>query len=80
MRIFKYILFGWKLPVEESPDSVEVVQLLTETAATAGSWRTTLLTTGFITGHDSGSIKVVASSSRARLIVVDGLEVLTMRN
>lgn len=80
MRIFKYILVGWKLPVEESSASVQVVRLLTETAATAGSWRTTLLTTGFRTGRDSTSIKPVASSSRARLIVVDGLEVLTMRN
>jgi len=73
MRIFKSILVGWKLLVEEARASVQVVQLLTKTA---GSWRTTLLTTGFRSGHDSGSTKPVAHSSCARLIVADGPEVL----
>lgn len=48
---------------------MQAVQYLTETAATSGNWRTTLLTTGFRTGYDSGSTKPVASSSSARLVV-----------
>lgn len=62
--------------MEEAPVSVQVVQLLTETAVTARSWRTTLLTTDFRTGHDSGSTKLVASSSSTGLIVADVPEVL----
>lgn len=63
-----------------TPASVQVVQLLTETAATAGSWRTALLIAlGFRTGHGSGPTKPVASSSSARLIVADVPEVLTMK-
>ena len=75
MRIFKSIVVEWKLLVEEVRASVQVVQLLTETAATAGSWRTT----GFRTGHDSGSTKPVGSSSSTRLIVADVPEVLTTK-
>lgn len=66
---------GWMEAVEEAPAFVQVVHLLTATAATAGSGRAPS-TTGFRTGHGPGSTKTV--TPRSSTILANGTEGLTM--
>lgn len=75
MRTLVFVLVGWKFPVEEAPAFVQVVHLLTATAATAGSGRE-LSATGFRTGHDPGSTKTV--TPRSSTVLANGTDVLTM--